>query len=476
MLVSVAKRMAVASLVGPSQAARPAGVELAANGVVGDDRVVDQEAEADDERGERDLLDIEAEESHQAEGHRERDRNREREHGRRAPLPEADEADDDDDDDGFEEAAHEAADLLFDLLGLIGDLLDAQVFGQRRPRRRDRGLDARAHVGDLCVGQLLDTQRDGARAHERACRVAGRERVAGAARVFVAARHVEAVAEPHGLAAGGARDHRAGDGGLAVELAARVDGDGAGAGLGGGAHRARIFLAEGAGDVVEADAAGLELFAIELDVETFGDRAAANDLGDPRRRLEPPLERLGEAIELGEGVRVAAHARQLGAQLGGPADGEGGPGIGVHPAAAAALGEQTGARGFERGGGQRGAEQGEAGAGGQVRRDALLVGEQAGERQQRGAHGRLAGAEREGHDQRRRRGRAGGAPGAEGARDLDRAGVELGVAGRGARHRIEKNVRVAEVFLEVRRRRAGRQLDLAQLQLEIVELFVDRVE
>ena len=65
MLVIVANRIAVASLVGPSQAATirgwPCG-QLALDGVAGDDRIVDEQAERDDQRGDRDLLHVDAQE------------------------------------------------------------------------------------------------------------------------------------------------------------------------------------------------------------------------------------------------------------------------------------------------------------------------------------------------------------------------------------------------------------------------------
>ncbi len=65
MFVIVANRIAVASLVGPSQAATSGGWpcgELALDRVAGDDRIVDEQAERDDERRDRDLLQVDAQE------------------------------------------------------------------------------------------------------------------------------------------------------------------------------------------------------------------------------------------------------------------------------------------------------------------------------------------------------------------------------------------------------------------------------
>ena len=97
-----------------------AGGELALDRVAGDDRIVDQQAERDDQRGDRDLLQVDAEQVHHAERHRQRDRDRQRHQQRRAPLPEADQRDEDDQDDRLVEAAHEQVDVLADLPRLIG--------------------------------------------------------------------------------------------------------------------------------------------------------------------------------------------------------------------------------------------------------------------------------------------------------------------------------------------------------------------
>ena len=63
MFVMVAKMIALASLVGPIQAARLRGdalAQLALDGVARHDRHVHEQAERDDQRRDRDLLDVDA--------------------------------------------------------------------------------------------------------------------------------------------------------------------------------------------------------------------------------------------------------------------------------------------------------------------------------------------------------------------------------------------------------------------------------
>ena len=67
MLVMVAKRMARASRVGPIHAAislRLSVGQVALDGVTGDHRHVDQQAEGDDQGGDRHLLDVDAQHQH----------------------------------------------------------------------------------------------------------------------------------------------------------------------------------------------------------------------------------------------------------------------------------------------------------------------------------------------------------------------------------------------------------------------------
>jgi hypothetical protein len=93
-------------------------------------RVVHQQAEGDDQRGDRDLLQVDPQQVHEAEGHRKCDRDAERHQQRRAPLPEAHQRDEHDERHRLVEARHEEVHVLLDLERLVRGARQDQVLGQ----------------------------------------------------------------------------------------------------------------------------------------------------------------------------------------------------------------------------------------------------------------------------------------------------------------------------------------------------------
>ena len=93
-----------------------------------DHRVVDQQAERDDQRAERNALQRDAEIVHDEEGHGEHQRDGERD-DEAGPHAKADEGDDQHDGHGFEQRAGEAADGLLHDLRLVGDEMHADADG-----------------------------------------------------------------------------------------------------------------------------------------------------------------------------------------------------------------------------------------------------------------------------------------------------------------------------------------------------------
>ncbi len=83
-LVSVAKKMAVASLVGPAIG------KTALDAVTGHDGYVHQQAKRDDQGRHRHLLQIDSQHIGNAEGHTQRDRNCKGHDQRQTPFPKAD--------------------------------------------------------------------------------------------------------------------------------------------------------------------------------------------------------------------------------------------------------------------------------------------------------------------------------------------------------------------------------------------------
>jgi hypothetical protein len=198
------------------------GREVSLDGVAGDHRVVDQQAQCDDERGDRDLLQIDAEREHDPERHRQRDRNRERHQQRRAPFPEADERHDDDERDRLVEAAHEQVDAFLHLARLIGRAREHQVVRKLRPELVERRVHLHAEVADLLGGAHLDGQRHRARAAPRAVGFAVAVVVDEVRRALVAALHRGDVAQVERLVVARRHQHVA-DLALVLEFTRGID-------------------------------------------------------------------------------------------------------------------------------------------------------------------------------------------------------------------------------------------------------------
>jgi hypothetical protein len=119
----------------------------------GDHGVVDQQAEGDDERAQRNPLKVDAVKLHRHEHRGEHQRDRERDHGTRAQA-QADQTDTEYDGDGFPERLHELVHGILDGDRLVGDEggfdADRQVRRDLRHRCRDvvperQDVAARAH-------------------------------------------------------------------------------------------------------------------------------------------------------------------------------------------------------------------------------------------------------------------------------------------------------------------------------------------
>ncbi len=117
-LVTVAYMMAVASLVGPSHAADDVGLPLgqrALDRIAGDHWVVHQQTEGDDQGGDGNLLDIDAQQIQDAEGHRQGDGDGDGHQDGGAPLPKAEPRHQHYQGDRLVERIHEQAEILFHL-------------------------------------------------------------------------------------------------------------------------------------------------------------------------------------------------------------------------------------------------------------------------------------------------------------------------------------------------------------------------
>ena len=160
-----------------------------------DDAVVHQQAERDDQRAERDALEVPAHREHHQRDDAEHDRHREPDHDARAPA-EAQQADREHDRERFQQRALEFPDGFADDGRLIGDALELDAVGQLRLDLGDGLLDRLAEVDDVAVVGHRDAEHQ----HLLAV-VAHRVR----RRILVAARDRREVAELDQPAAGGDR-------------------------------------------------------------------------------------------------------------------------------------------------------------------------------------------------------------------------------------------------------------------------------
>ena len=164
-----------------------------------DDGVVDEQAERDDQRAERDAVQVEMDDAHDDEGDGEHQRNRQRHHDAGAPA-ERQEADQEHDAERLGEGFGELADGVVDDMRLVGDLLEVDALRQRGFDLRHRGFDVLAELDD--VGALGHDDADAERRLAALMHQVGR-------RILEAARHRRDVAEAEARAAG--FDRRVGD-------------------------------------------------------------------------------------------------------------------------------------------------------------------------------------------------------------------------------------------------------------------------
>ena len=141
----------VGEALGPSHAAMCRGWpcrQLAVDRVGRDDRRVHQQPQRDDQRRDRDLLEVDPDQLRQAQGHRDRHRDGDGDQQRAAPLHEH-QRHQHHDDDRLDQVLVEAVDLLANLLRLVARALDAQVRREQLLQVRDRRVHVAVVVGDV---------------------------------------------------------------------------------------------------------------------------------------------------------------------------------------------------------------------------------------------------------------------------------------------------------------------------------------
>ena len=133
---------------GCSADAAPALFHLHDHHLDSDDRIVDQEAERDDERAERDAVEVQARDVHDEKDDREHERNRGRNYEARAPS-ERQEAHDEHDSQRLDERVQELADQFLDDARLVRDLVDVDADRNLRSGVRNRIFEPLSKFQDV---------------------------------------------------------------------------------------------------------------------------------------------------------------------------------------------------------------------------------------------------------------------------------------------------------------------------------------
>ena len=160
-----------------------------------DNAVVHQQAERDDQRAERDALQVPAHRQHHEGDDAEHDRHGQPDDDPRAPA-EAEQADREHNGERFQQRAFELPDGFGDDGRLIGDALELDAVGQFGLQLGDRALDRLAEVDDVAVVGHRDAE------HQHLLSVVAH---GVGRRIFVSARDRREIAELDEPAAGGDR-------------------------------------------------------------------------------------------------------------------------------------------------------------------------------------------------------------------------------------------------------------------------------
>ncbi len=163
----------------------PARLHLHDHHLDRDDSVVHQQAERDDQRPERDALEVPACHEHHQGDDAEHDRHRKPDHDPRAPA-EAEQADSKHDGERFQQRALEFPDGFADDCRLIGHALELDAVGQFRLQLGDRALDRASELDDVSVVGHRDAE------HQHLLPVVAHRVLR---RIFVSARDRREVAE-----------------------------------------------------------------------------------------------------------------------------------------------------------------------------------------------------------------------------------------------------------------------------------------
>ena len=260
----------------------------------GDDRVIDEQAEAEHERTKRDLVQADAEVVHRGEGHGQDQRDR---HGddETAAQAQRKEADQQDDRHGLAEGTHELAYRAAHRGRLVGNLVQVETDRQGPADACGRRLEVVAERDDVAALAHRDGDADCLGALEAHARLR---------RIDETAADLGDVAEPE-QAAVAAADAEVADRLDRIECAARAQVDAVGRGLEAATRNHRVLRGQGLLQLGEADPELGQLGIRGLDEDLRVLAADQFDLGDVRHAQQFELDPFGVVAQVGVVETVA---------------------------------------------------------------------------------------------------------------------------------------------------------------------------
>src|SRR5882762_1113704 len=134
--------------------------KAALDAIAGNYGYVYQQAQRNDQRGHRHLLQVDSQHVRNAESHAQRDRNCQGHDERQTPFPKSDQRNNDDKDDRFVQGAQEKMNVFFHLQRLVGGMRDDQVRRKNLAELSKFPVDGLTERRDLPLVSHVDRKRD----------------------------------------------------------------------------------------------------------------------------------------------------------------------------------------------------------------------------------------------------------------------------------------------------------------------------
>ena len=299
------------------------------DGVVGNHRIVYQQAECDDQRGDRYLLQIDPNGVRHPEGHGQGDGHRQRHEEGRAPLPESDQRDQHHEADGLVQRFHKQVDVLLDLQRLVRGVGNDQIGRQKAADLGQFPVHAGAEFLDLLSRPHVDCEGDGPAAIRFPGFVRPRVIVQITRRAQVAAADLHQVAQVDGSAGGGGADHHVANHGRIFEFARRIQADLPFARLQRSAGKSDVLRVQNLGQVGRLQPVGCQALLRVVEIDSLRTNSFAFDAGRLGNAEESAPDKIGIVVQFGVGELPARDRGKPGSGFRGVANDDGIPDVGI---------------------------------------------------------------------------------------------------------------------------------------------------